>query len=145
MRSRLTVLDTVYWQGEGEPQAAESRFGRWLACGDAPFVRGLRVGERWQPIDPGHVAAASAILVVNDGGEVSPVNLTPEQEAEDAAKVLELGVYPPGHWELQKVEPVIVSPIPPGESARLPNPPLSQLAIRCRRGQTRCTVYLFPE
>lgn len=140
MRSRLTVVDTVFWQGpDGQPTAAETRFGRWLESGKAPHVRSLQVGERWQPIDPGHLRAASAVVVANDGGEVPSVNLTPEQEREAAEKVLEFG-----SWQMQDVQPFVFAPIPPGESARLPDPPLSQLAIRCRKGQTRCTVYLFP-
>lgn len=138
MKSRLSVLNTVYHQPAGEqPMAVVGNYCRWLESDEQPFSRRLRIGEEWQAIETGWIRHAGLVVLKNDEGVFDQVQPTEQERMDAQAKVLEVSCSsgpPEAQWLVR-----------PGES--LPATPAStmRLQIRCRQGQARCTVTAFPE
>lgn len=134
--ARLTVVDTVYYQSPDMPAtSAESRFSRELDNTDQqPYVRRTKVTEEWAALDCGWLNECSMLLLVNEEGRGLQKIPTPEEKKEIAFKVLEI------RFGSELVEWLI----PPGESLRgYPVNP-NQMFVRCRSGEAKLTIHLFP-
>src|SRR3990167_2766898 len=59
--ARIVVVENVYYQKTGEPNATatESRFSHWLVTDEQPYIRKIKVGEEWMPIDRGWIEGES--------------------------------------------------------------------------------------
>lgn len=145
LKSRLTVIETVYHQPLAEGAAsAESHFARWLETDEQPCIRRLKASEAWQALDGGWLSEAGMLCLENTEGRFPQVQPTEEERRDAAAKVLEVGVV---HFfsneESGQVVPFAL--IPPGESARFQPHTLSALRVRCRAGTAKYTASVFPK
>lgn len=135
-QARLVVVETVYHQpADAEPTAAESRFGRWLTTDEQPYVRRGRIGEEWQPLVAAEACwldQSSMVVITNQEGGFH-LQPTEQQQAEMDARVLEVGR-----------EGSVLLVVPPGESARFQPWDLTALRVRCRSGEAKYTVAIFP-
>lgn len=122
-KDRLTVVDNVYFTSrDGQSEQFTSRFDRELAGDELPYQRRRMVaGPTWQELDLGWCAdgGLSMLVVYNDEGKFER-QPTPEQRAEMATRVLEVGDY--SHPWL----------VPPGESLR--GLPSFKVHVRSRNG-----------
>lgn len=137
VQSRMTVIETIYHQAPNdEPTSFTSRFSRSLETDEQPYARKLKVGESWQPLDRASIwlAEAGLLRLVNEEGTNWPTNPTPEQLAEVAAKVVEIGFGADTAAIL----------VPPGESVRFSPADLALIRLRCRSGTARCALALLP-
>ena len=141
MKDRLTVVSMIYHQqGDQEATLEEIRYVRTLKTEDEqPYQRtSLKVGTEWKPLIPKGcwVEKPGMILVQNHEGEWFPVTPTPEELAEVMNRTLEIGetVYPVNTWL-----------IPPKEAFHGYPSSSSDLYIRCKAGEARYSITVFPE
>lgn len=147
MKSRLTVVEQVYHTAvrDGHPdqptQHASVPFTRELESDEQVWQRTLKVGEAWQPIDQGWLdeAGVGLLLLQNEEGRFTQTKPSPEEKEEAAKKVVEVGA------SFITGASGMVFAVPAGESARVPNPDMNHLMIRCQHGTARVTVTLFPK
>lgn len=139
IQPRLTIVETVYYQTPNTPASqVSSSFMRSLETHEQPYERKMVATEEWQPLinEQCWVKECSLILVTNEEGRYLQVNPTEEEREATAAKVLEISfdiTNLTGDWE-----------VPPGETFR-GNPRHPQaLFIRCRSGEARFTLHVFP-
>lgn len=136
MRSRLTVVEQVYFQNiNSQPINADSRFSRNLETEASPTKQRLSVEEEWRAvIYPGF--NVGMVVIVNEEGSLGRVNPTEEELAATKAKIVEVScgiTSSPYSWL-----------IPPGESHRGTPADISRMYLRCQKGTAMCTVHLFP-
>jgi hypothetical protein len=149
---RLVVVETVYHQPpQGSPQAAESRWLRTLASDEQPYVRRVKIGEAWQPLDHGWLAVCSLALVANEAVKFAVVP-TGEQRQEAAAQVLEVAFALPDAGKQKRTmhDPPLppltpVLEVPPGESLRCSPLDLETVRLRCRKGVATVLLTLYPK
>jgi hypothetical protein len=134
-RDTITVVQTVYHQPAGEePTAVTLQYVRPLETSEQPYVRKIKVGESWQPLDLGWIEQPGMILLVNDEGKFTQTIPTPEERAEAEAKVVEVGLGSP---------PWLIPPqgsflgMSSGIGRRLVN-------LRCQKGTARVTIHVYP-
>ncbi len=143
-RPRLIVVGHVCHQqpfdDAGPP--AEIAWVRYLASREQPVRRTMTVGEEWRPIYAGWLTSCSAVVVHNHEGERRQRIPTEEEKAATAAKVIELSFSASGgdgDWR-----PDILCL--PGESQGPFCPAnLESVHLRCRKGEARITVNVYPE
>lgn len=127
--SRITIVETVYYQrADRQPTSVCTRFSTRSDSEEQHFTRELRVGQEWQTIDFGWVKSVGMLVIVNER-EKFQVRPTPERQAEADSRLVEIDNG--GTWL-----------IPPGGSHR--GIPVGELRIRCRTGEARVTVTVFP-
>jgi hypothetical protein len=142
--ARLTVTGMLYHQRPGHDARTlvEVRYGRHLKSEEASFQREMRLDEEWvalsdlRPLEPGDKAAL--LVVENLVGRDRRVIPTPDELADDARRVVEVGV----------VESGLVLPaleIPPGEAHPCRPVDVGRLAVRCRRGTAKARITVVPE
>lgn len=129
-RARLTIVETIYWRGDEQPVAVESRHGAALFSDEQPYRRRIRVGTAWQLLDCGWIDAASLVWIENPEPHWN-VQPTPGERAEAFARVVELSFT----GEAVDIE------IPVGTTCRFR--PAQRIYIRCR-GETKIDVAAFP-
>lgn len=136
-RPRLSVVQMVYHQQpDGQPTVQEARYSRWLESDEQPYLRRMTVGEEWVALDVGWVEKAGMLVLRNEGGPPSPVKLTPEQKAEAAAKVIEVGFTEGLTGQVWL--------IPPGESMAGVPRNAKELRVRCQSGEVKLSVCVLP-
>lgn len=125
MKGRIVVVETVFHQPpDAGPSSTLSRFSRWLESDERPYVRGLRLGPAWQPVEQGWLDRGGSMLVVaNDETE--------------AGRVIEVGLW-------TGTEALPFARLPPGEAVRLPVVDVGLLRLRASGAAVRCTQTLFP-
>ncbi len=136
---KLVVVESVYHvRPDAQPVGVESRYTRWLGCGDAPFVDEFHTSARWQQVQTGRIAEVGQLCVENlEGNDLTKVP-TPAERAGIAARVVELfvavgGVEPGGYCQGCAV-------VRPGESARFEPPPGATIHARCRDANATARV-----
>lgn len=146
--SRLTVVETMYFQPHGEDAVSLGKpFSRQLK-GEEHWQRTIRVGPEWVEIKGCWLEKASVIRVANDEGKTVQVIPTPEQKAVSAAKIMEVGIVavesatatmhdPPN-------EPIGFALVAPGEDCRFEPTAWERLRFRCLKGEVRITVSILP-
>jgi len=121
-KSRLTVVDTVYYQPPGcSPTCAEGHFSRAVETDEQVWARQTSAGENWSPLQVGWVKKASSLLIINSKSSPGPMELADSREP---------------------VRPFAV--IRPGESARFEPADPETLVIRCTAGAGRYELTLIP-
>lgn len=137
-RPRLTVVERVYHQQIGsEPFAVESVFSRTLDSEEEHYQRTVKVNDGWTKLDCGWVSAASVLILRNEEGVFRHTNPTPEEEAEVALRVVELGLQIGAYVET-------TDEVRPQESIRRCPVDLSRLMVRCRHGAAKLRLTLIP-
>ena len=132
-RSRLTVVDNVYFQDAGgQPSVVSSRFNTWLESEDQPCPLKLRLTQEWVMLSKSWLTECSMILVEHLG-EVRSTNPTEEEKALDASKVVEVAY-----------DGLVVMRVLPGQSARFCPVELMKLSFRSN-ATTKCNVTVFPK
>jgi hypothetical protein len=133
---RLTITESVYHQVPGDnPIHIPAGFSVNLTTDEQPFIRKLKVGESWQGLPECWLTECSQIIIVNELPHFA-TNPTLEQKQELAAKIVEISFLAKntdGLWL-----------VPPGQSFRGLPSNLQALRFRCKQGETRCTVAIFP-
>jgi hypothetical protein len=143
----ITVTETVYHQVAGEQPTAESnQFSRRLETSEQPYVRKIRVGEAWQPLDLGWVEQPGMVWLVNDEGRHFQTNPTPEERAAIEAKVIEVvtKVVNAGPIAGILAEDSFSWEVAPGESFRGKPTDAKRVWLRCRSGTARATLRVYP-
>lgn len=141
-RARLTVKATACHeprQGDRPFQTAAGR-DRWLSSDEQVYSRPLLVGEEWQPLVDKYCWLPSASLLLL------------ENTATDPEAVIEIGVVFPMPKErrtqfstpLPDVGPAVCWLARPGIPLLAEPADLSLLRLRCRKGQVRVLINLFP-
>jgi hypothetical protein len=132
--AQLVVVETIYHAATGcEPTAAESRFARKLETDEQPYTRRITVTQEWQQVDTGWITEAGMLRLANKEGEGLQVQPTAEERAAMASKIVELSVDGSAPWLIF-----------PGESFRGMPSELESLRVRCRSGEARCLITIFP-
>lgn len=152
-RDRIAVVETVYHQAAGEqPTSVESRFQRWLEGNEQPCVRRCHdrenvATEDWKPLDAGWIRQAGMIVLTNDEGRFSQTIPTSQEHDEAIARVIEVGCYPVGEWDMSPETSIVLLAcwlVLPGESLRAQPVNLKSLRVRCRKGTAKFTLCVFP-
>jgi hypothetical protein len=137
------------------PVVAPLRFCRPLLTAEQPYgPRRLTVGGEWQALDRGWLAEAGAsFLVLANDAPTFAVIPSAGQRAEAAAKVVEVYFAPPtpadaGTRTMFSPKPPDRTPfaallIHPGEQQPM-TPGGGEILVRCRAGEARCTLHLYP-
>ncbi len=135
--SRITVVGQACHQGEdGQIMPAGRQFSRRLQTDEQPFVRRGRAGEDWQPLPTGWLSQAGFLVLTNDEGVGMQVQPTEAERRDAAGKILEVSSCdgdPGAAWL-----------VPPGEEFRGTPADLAKVRLRCRSGECRYTLTLFP-
>jgi len=136
MKDRLTVLSTVHHEAMGEePTTVDTGFSCLLKDNDQPFVRRIYVREDWAPLDH-WVERPGFIVLQNKEGVVQLTNLSDEEKAELATKVIRVGHpdFPSLEFEMGPGE--AFGPVKIKEG--------SQLFVCCDGGRAKMYAYVFP-
>jgi len=155
-KDRLLVTCTVsHFPADGsQPTVAGGPCSRWLATTEQCYVRKATVGESWQPLPDGWLKEAGMLLITNEKVRWA-AQPTAEERAAAEAKVLEVGMAVVGpstsspalNQAIENLKPGYIQPfalVRPGESVRLEPVDLATLRLRCRMGESRITVSVFP-
>lgn len=144
-RPRLTIVETIsHQQPNGQPTSVDSRFGRYLQSGEEPYTRKVMVTQNWEPLDCGWLDEASIVSIVNNEGRFTQVQPTQEQRELVEARIVEIGCRPELSEDARPY--ATFGLVRPGESYRgEPAVSLKSLMIRCRSGQAKCTITIFPK
>lgn len=148
--STLTIVQNIYHQQEGmQPIHVESRISRKLSSDEQPYVRQLKVGEIWTPLETGWLGECSILVIKNNEGRFTDKLPTPEQVEEAESKVLEIGFSTRGPSPLnpKSIEPEVIIgalEILPRESHPIHPIALWSVYIRSRKGETRYSVTIIP-
>lgn len=153
LKDRVIVLGTAqHLSADGQTSVSESRFVYEQESDEQPCTRKARAGPEWRPLDAGWLKEAGAVILINEEGKFPHVNPTPEERAEAAAKVVELGCLPPlppgapaEHQSAAGERPVAFAEIAPGRSAQFAPADLARLRVRCRKGEARYTCAAYPK
>jgi hypothetical protein len=130
-----------------QPTSTVFQFSRDLETEEQPYTRLCHKGkskakEEWQPIDTGWLEDKVSLLVIsNDEGGHTDVNLTPEALEEIKARVIEIGI------ELNTESSLLVIPfqyILPKESLPISPIDITSYRIRCRKGSAKYTITAYP-
>ncbi len=134
---RIVVVETVHFQGEGEPVTIDSRWSKVVASEDQPYVRRFKVGAEWQRLDEGWVRECSQLTLSHESPSYQ-VNPTEEQRKEDETVTIEVGLrMADGH-----VEPALL--LPSRESLRVRPKDSGSWFVRSTGRPAWCTVSVFP-
>jgi hypothetical protein len=147
-KPRLTIVECVYYQAPFEDCiSAENRYDSAVEADEQPYIRKIKVGEQWQPIDSGWIMTPGLLLIKNEPIRFA-VQPTQEQRAEAASKVVEVSVCLEEKGRTQhsppKGLPMTVTTLLPGESLRMRPAEFSTLRLRCTGGEASCLIHLFP-
>lgn len=143
-RSRLTVVENIYFQNPNEqPTVLENSFGCWIDAIEQPYLRRTKIGESWEQLEAGWLAKEKVGMLVirNDEGKFPTTYPTDQERKIVESRVIEVfyrGGSPP------VLTPSACFIIPPGESIRVQPVNLANLSIRCRSGEARYTLAVFP-
>jgi hypothetical protein len=156
--STITVVGNVYYQqGPEQPTSVESRYSFTVNTEEQPYQRiRLKVTEEWRPMESGWVQPqqCSLMLLQNLGGGPFSTNPTEEEAKEEAERVVEIGFMAPVTVDrnrdmhspkLPKQIPTALFQILPGTDCRISPTDLSVLYLRCRKGETKINLTLYPE
>lgn len=142
----ITITENVYHRASpGESASGDAfAFVRKLESDDQPYgPRTMKIGEVWQPLSFGWLEdGVGLILLENKEGIKSFIQVrpTPEQLAEALDKIIEIGFC------TEDVEPAFPAMLLlPGEPQRLTPALTSKVWLRCRHGEAKCLVTLYPK
>lgn len=153
---QLTVLHTVYYQqNDREPVAVETNYVRDLLTREQVYVREMRVGSDWMPLDLAWLRQCSYLVITNELPRWMR-QPTEEETAVAAAKVVEIAFVSPVLTEQEMKRRDMFSPCQPDRTpvaSLLVHPATAQplvpvnaegIMLRCRAGVTNVTVRMFP-
>jgi hypothetical protein len=147
----LIVKHWAYWQSTCEqPVLAETTFARTHSTDLKPYAPPrLLVTEEWQQLLAGWVKETGYLMLQNTEGSDLQVQPTEEEREEIRGRIVEIGVLrPEANKDLTMHDdeelPVVAFLVRPGEGFGCDPAELSCLWVRCRRGEARCTLALFP-
>jgi hypothetical protein len=138
---RLTVVEQIVHFNHRSQRLypISSAYSHSLATSEQPYERPLVATEEWQPLDCGWIKGCSALYLHNEEGTNLQAFPSDEEARDIAARVIEVafdhaGVPPFNSWIIR-----------PGMTMRAtPSDPRS-LMVRCRKGEARFMLCLFPE
>lgn len=117
MSSRITVVEQVIWQEEGEqPVSFTTRFSRSVGSKEQPYSRKLLIGPSWVKLDLGWVEDPGMLLIYN-GSKV------------------EVAIHLQGAGIL----------IPPNDSLRIKPEDWATISFFSPVSETKVTVTIFPK
>lgn len=141
--ARLTVVESIYYQQSGQqPVQHDCQHYENVYSDEQPYLRNLKIGSDWQPIDHGWLTSWGLLLVSNEEGKGLLTVPTLEEQEEINSRVLQLGIALDSTNDIKKVQ--LLSTIPPGRSMRWYPENLLNLRLRCQHGKARCRISLFP-
>lgn len=115
-----------------------------LESDEQPYIRETKVGENWMPLDRGWVAEASLLMLENKGGAPRNTKPTAEEGEEDKGRVIDVAIASKAATVNSPEELVLFSFIVPGTSIRWSPPDLAAIRVKCRQGDTRIAISLYP-
>ena len=141
MHARLVTVGTVYHQRPGrQPAQVGIRWVRQMASDEQPVSREIVIGEAWQPIEAGWLKDVGYLVLANEEGKWTQTIPTEQEKIAAAGKVVEVGMV---GYEGDPVRRTCFLVLP-GETLPCTPSCLSLLCLRCRTGQARCTLTLYP-
>lgn len=136
--NRLTTTTDTYHESQDNPPTQISfGFERLLKTDEEVYSRRLVVGEEWVPLDCGWLEKASLIVIRN---VLVPLKVNPTEEEALAISQREI-------WLTQDENPTENSPhwvIHPGEGFQGSPSSLSDIHLRCRKGQVKVSLSIIP-
>lgn len=149
--ARVTVVEKVFYECEGQsPASIDHSYDRTLASVEQPVTRVLVVGEQWQVLNPLWLPPQGVGLLMlynHPPGATDPAEMV-------AGHVVEVAFISPAAqpsksrtmWDppLEKQVPPAQLIVHPGRDMRVEPIDVSMIRIRCRRGETRCTLTMLP-
>lgn len=144
MLGRITVVETVCHQQFGEQSVVvDTRYTKQLTSSEQAYIRRYRVTDKFKPIDTGWIGKASLLVIKN---ELEPVLVQSTQEEKDEAAKKIVEVSNCASRLTRSVTPEQAEwYIYPGESMRVCPIDIKNVFIRCRHGEVKCTIAIFPE
>ena len=138
---RITVAGAIYHQSLGtDGTQVNLKFERLLETREQVFFRCLRAGSEWLPLIPDRCwlqgEQVGLVVVRNDEGRHSLVQLSPEEKNVLRQKQLLVAVSPGG-----RDNPLVVRS---GECFPLSLRDPQGAQIRSSEGEIRYTIYVFP-
>lgn len=132
---RITVVSTVtHHVSPHQPTSVTVGYARRLESDEQCWQRRMQVGEDRVPLQCGWIEAASMLIVKNEA-ERFALNPTEEQQAESAARIVEIA--------MDRDESVFAV-VHPDEDARFTPLDPERLYLRCRKGITTVSITLVP-
>jgi hypothetical protein len=75
-KGRVTVVEHLYHQTDGEPSQTSSTYSLWLDSDEQPFCRRFKVASAWSDLPKGWIEPDKcSVLVLTNTGE-SPIEIT---------------------------------------------------------------------
>lgn len=133
---RLTAVKTFHRTVHGQqPESIPVQYERPLTSAEDVYRRHLSCGAEWAVVNLGWLQGqpVGLLSVENLAGQYLQVNPTDEERDATARQVIEIGFSPDGPACLL---------IPPGESFE--GTPTGDVFVRCRSGETRFALTVFP-
>lgn len=138
-KARITIVERLYFQPleKAQPTVTQHQFNRTLLSEDEqPCIRRVMAIEEWKAIDKCWLEQAGTIHILNEAGAERRTIPTEAERQELAQRVVEMS------FDGGASHSILVNP---GESSRFqPSVPLSQIRYRCRKGEARATLTIFP-
>jgi hypothetical protein len=145
-KARLVIQDTInYVTPNGEVTQDHTNFTHWLENqSEQPYNRRMIAVEQWEKIPIGWAGewGSCSMVYIENIREPRQVRPTPEEQAAEDAKIIEVHFGPASHGGFSADDSIFV--IPPGESLRGQPKKFDQIYIRCLSGFARYTISIYP-
>lgn len=138
MPRTITVVENVYYRLTGNPDARSWQFVHSVESEEPAYNIKVKISADWTPLDSGHLAECSHLLLINEGADKRTLRPTHEQLMADAALILEVGILSPDGKTID-----VIGPIPPQQSWRF-SPDLARVRLRCLAGVTNVSSNVYP-
>lgn len=153
MRPNITIVEHVYYTSKmGPPITASSRYTANCKSEETPSVQPMVVGEAWVPVPLGWLSHVGCVHIENQEGKHFDRIPTPEERQLISQRIVDVAFTEPvdlSQLTMHDPEPSPPEPrvyVPPfGGSARFYTEHAKVLHLRCRSGDARVLVTLFPE
>lgn len=157
--ARLVKTGGLYFAALNEQgKNLDLSYSRPVKSEEQPFGprNHIKVGEIWQPLNLAWFAEnpgeASTFVVVNEEGQFKQVIPTPEETVEAEGKIIELGMvvaFVPNGGVVNEGVMVFALVYPSGDTYSLQSqethtPDITKVRIRCRRGDAKYSLTIFP-
>lgn len=140
--ARIVVVEQIYFQStDNMPVQTEHRFVRQLKSDEQPYVRRMKIGTEWQPLECGWIDECSMLLIEHEAPNWQVMPTAEERKAVND-RIVEIALYNSTMFDPSAIVPDWYIPV--GESFRGSPVALENIYLRCTEGETRIKVTLFP-
>lgn len=137
----ITVGEITYRRG-GERSTSVPIRGRRTVANGQPYLREIIVDEAWRLLDIGWVVTVGKLVLANEEGKFFETQPTDEERHAINRRVIEIACQ--DRNDTSAVDASVLFEVHPGDAFPVVPHWSKRLWVRCREGQARAMLTVFP-